>query len=627
MQTVLPGMPLQGVRSIADVVAIEATSIDEGSWPLTTYELIQHAADKFGSRSALTYLPDAKDFSVTQTYDFFGLLSAVNQTANLFYSLGIGAQDVVSYALPNVPQAHLALWGGEASGAAFALNALLAPAQLATLLVAGEAKVFVTTAAIWDEVRVLLTASSLKAVLLVDAPGADGSGVPSVLNFDEAISQQPSDRLISGRVVQASDRSSFFCTGGTTGLPKIAMRTHAGEIANAKMVQTIFNNPSDVPQTFFCGLPLHHVNASMNTGLVPWLFGHHVVLGTATGYRNSDVIENFWKIVEHFRITAISTVPTVLSSLLRTPVGSHDISSLERVVCGAAPMATALFERFQEVTGLRILEGYGLTEGMCVSTCNPVDGERKIGSIGLRLPWQKMRVVSLDADGAYERDCEPNEVGAIAISGPNVFDGYRSSDHNRKIWLDVCQGERWLNTGDLGRVDEDGYFWLTGRSKELIIRGGHNIDPAMIEEPLHRHPAVDIAAAVPRADAHAGEVPVAYVQLRVGCTATEEELLDYARTAITERAAVPKRIHIIPAIPLTVVGKIFKPALVSLEIESVIRHEAAVLGVSLESVTVSQDAKLGLVAEVVANSDPKGLKEALAQYTMNIRLLPIAEHA
>lgn len=614
-------MPVQGVRNIEDIAAIEATPIVEAGWPQTTYELIRAACEQYASDPALTFVPDAKDLDNRVTYDFQGLLGAINQTANLLHSLDIGPGDTIAYALPNIPQAHLALWAGEATGVAFALNALLAPAQLAALLAAAEAKVFITTQALWTAVSADAPAlPAIRTVLLVDGPDATGPDGIHVLNFDSAISDQPFASLLSDRQIRPDDRSSLFCTGGTTGLPKIAIRTHAGEVANAKMVQVIFNNPHQKKQTFFCGLPLHHVNASMNTGLVPWLYGHHVVLGTSTGYRNPEVIENFWNIVEHFRITAISTVPTVLGSLLRSPVGDRDISSLERVVCGAAPMPTALFKRFQDTTGLSILEGYGLTEGMCVSTCNPVDGMRKIGSIGLRLPWQKMRVVALDADGAYARDCAVNEVGAIAISGPNVFEGYRNADHNRKIWLDVTPGERWLNTGDLGRMDEDGYFWLTGRSKELIIRGGHNIDPATIEEPLHQHPAVEIAAAVPRPDAHAGEVPVAYVQLRAGAAATEDELLAYAAGAITERAAVPKRIHIIAAIPLTVVGKIFKPALVALEIENVVRREAAAQATPLHSVQVRQDAKLGLVAEVVVTGDAGPLQNALAQYALRVEI-------
>jgi fatty-acyl-CoA synthase len=611
--------PSRGVSCLDDIVAMESVPITAGDWPESSYELIRRASQKYGDRPALTYLPDATALSNIVTYSFRELLGTVHQTANLFRALGVGKDDVVAYALPNVPQAHFALWGGEAAGVAFAINALLAPTQIATLLSAAEAKIFVTTEAIWVEIaRHLETLPLLHTALVVDGDGRSTSSKRVVLNFDKAIAEHPRLALDSERHVLSSDRSSLFCTGGTTGVPKIAMRTHGGEVANAKMVQTIFNNPTGKPQIFFCGLPLHHVNASMNTGLVPWFYGHHVVLGTPTGYRNQAVIDRFWEIVETFRIGAISTVPTVLGSLLRSPVGTRDIGSLERVVCGAAPMPTALFRRFEQTTGLSILEGYGLTESMCVSSCNPVDGERRIGSIGLRMPWQQMRSVKLDANGKYVHDCALDEVGAIAICGPNVFEGYKNDDHNRGIWLDIADGERWFNTGDLGRMDRDGYFWLTGRSKELIIRGGHNIDPALIEEPMHRHPAVEIAAAVPRPDSHAGEVPVVYVQLRKDASASEEELLSYAAEAIPERAAVPKRVHLIPIIPLTVVGKIFKPALVAQEIAEVVRSEAASTGTTLTSVNVRQDSRIGWVAEVVVEGDTSSLRQSLERYSFGL---------
>src|SRR5208282_945693 len=209
-----------------------------------------------------------------------------------------------------------------------------------------------------------------------------------------------------------------------------------------------------------------------------------------------------------YRVTMFSGVPTLYAALMQTPVGDSDISSLRFAICGAAPMPAALIPAFEAKTGVKILEGYGLTEGGCVSSVNPVAGERHAGSIGLPIPYQRMEDV--------------DEVGVIAISGPNVFKGYLDPRHNAGVFIDI-DGERWLNTGDLGRRDPDGYFWLTGRKKELIIRGGHNIDPRLIEEALHKHPAVAAAAAIGSPDTHAGEVPVAYVQVKTGASVTEQE--------------------------------------------------------------------------------------------------------
>jgi fatty-acyl-CoA synthase len=258
-----------------------------------------------------------------------------------------------------------------------------------------------------------------------------------------------------------------------------------------------------------------------------------------------------------------------------------------------------VFRDIEQRKGLRILEGYGLTEGACVSSVNPADGERRVGSIGLRLPYQEMKPVVLE-DGRYVRDCAVDEVGVIVIRGPNVFPGYTLAEQNQGLWIETGDGGgRWLNTGDLGRRDQEGYFWLTGRKKEIIIRGGHNIDPHVIEHALHQHAAVLLAAAIGRPDARLGEAPVAYVQLKPGATSSEEELLTFAEAHIGERAAVPKRIHIVANIPTTAVGKIFKPALVQRETEDALAREvSAVAGVASCHVTVGPDKLRGLKAVV-----------------------------
>jgi fatty-acyl-CoA synthase/long-chain acyl-CoA synthetase len=284
-----------------------------------------------------------------------------------------------------------------------------------------------------------------------------------------------------------------------------------------------------------------------------------------------------------------------------------------------------LFRSFEAQTGLRILEGYGLTEGTCVSSLNPLDGESRIGSIGLRLPWQPMRAMILDAQGQFQRAAGVDEVGSICISGPNVFPGYLNPDHNQGNWFETVQADgssrRWFNTGDLGRMDSEGYFWLTGRKKELIIRGGHNIDPKLIEEALAAHPAVAMCAAVGRPDAHAGELPVAYVQLQPGAQVSEEELLAFAGARIHEAAARPKAILIVDALPLTAVGKIFKPSLSLREIAAVVRAEAASAGLVLSQLVVEQDAKRGLLASyqiAPAQTDAAtAFRQALGRYAFH----------
>jgi fatty-acyl-CoA synthase len=616
--------PHQGVATMADVHELERAGLPR-DLPSSTYEMLQRGAAINPSAPALSFFLTVDDHHTPEVWTYQAFLERVTQAANLFHSLGIGEKDVVAFLLPNLPETHFTIWGGEAAGIAFAINPLLDAEAIADLLNAAGAKVLVTLAPfpradLFARLRpVLGRVPSLQHLVLVNlADHVRGwRGIPARLlqwrearrvgpvpkglrvhDFNRALARMPGDRLVSGRVIAPGDLSSFFCTGGTTGTPKIAMRSHANEVANAWMAGRFLSDGQDDKTTFFCGLPLFHVNAVMVTGLLPFSQGAHVVLGTPQGYRGEGVVKRFWEIVERHRINFFSGVPTLYSSLLQVPVGGRDIRSLRYGLCGAAPMPTEVFRTFQDRTGLAILEGYGLTEGACVSTVNPPHGDRRIGSIGLRLPGQEMKAVILDEAGAYVRDCGVDEVGVIAITGPNVFAGYKAESHNKGVWIDMGDGRRWLNTGDLGRQDADGYFWLTGRRKDLIIRGGHNIDPAMIEEALHGHPAVELAAAVGRPDAHAGELPVAYVQLKAGAVATEEELLAFAQAHILERAAIPKAVRILKALPLTAVGKIFKPRLRLMEAEEAAKATLADAGLEVEAVKAVDDKTRGLVVTV-----------------------------
>ena len=459
-----------------------------------------------------------------------------------------------------------------------------------------------------------------RASIQAAAPGLS----QKVVNFRDAMRQQPSDRLVTGREIRGSDISSYACTGGTTGSPKIAVRTHRNEVFDAWAAASLTETDGS-PRTVLCGLPLFHVNGQLVTGLQPWMRGDHVVLATPEGYRGKAVIGRFWEIVARFRVSTFSGVPTLYSAVLETPIGDNDLSSLKFAICGAAPMPLALARAFEAKTGVRIIEGYGLTEGACVSSVNPPEGERRPGSIGLSIPYQRMAAVILDASGRFERMAGIDEVGVIAINGPNVFSGYLDPRHNTGLWIDI-EGQRWLNTGDLGRQDADGYFWLAGRKKELIIRGGHNIDPKIIEDALQKHPAVAVVAAMGSPDAYAGELPVAYVQLKAGFVVTEEELVEHAAQTIPEKAAAPKRVKISSSLPMTAVGKLFKPALIEREIEETIRAEAKRLGAQLSSVRVERDQHSGLRAVVAAADRADALQEALDRYAFKSKVTAALTH-
>lgn len=302
---------------------------------------------------------------------------------------------------------------------------------------------------------------------------------------------------------------------------------------------------------------MFHVNGALANGLALFCGGSTLVLSGIRGYRDPGVMRNFWKIVAHYKASSFAAVPTMLINIMQVPVDGANISGLEFARCGTAPLSWQVAREFTQLTSVELIEGYGLSEGTSISAMNPRYGEKRIGSVGFRVPYQEMKIARLDANGRIAGDCAQGELGAVVIRGPNVISGYLGANDNESAFL----AEGWYNTGDLGREDTEGYFWLTGRTKDLIIRGGHNIDPGMIDQVLSAHPAVAYVAAVGSPDRYTGEMPVAYVTLKPGHLVISEELLQYAALNIPERAAVPKAIYIIKEMPVTAVGKIFKPAL------------------------------------------------------------------
>lgn len=627
------------IRSIVDIEAIEALPLAGRGLPRTTYELLAATTKRTPDAKALSFFLTSESYDHVFTWSYAELLADITRAANAFHALGVSDEHPVAFVLPNLPETHFTIWGGEAAGVVFAINHLLDPSQITELLRAARVRVLVTLAPavgidLWTKLAPhLQKLPDLRVVARVDLsrytrgaefPFQDDEPEPTKLDFDivdfhRILQEQPSDCLIGSRPMSESSTSSYVCTGGTTGLPKIAVRTHGNEVFDAWATAQILS-PCAVPRTYFCGLPLFHSNAQIVTGLLPWMQGDHVVLGTPEGYRGKGVIARFWEIVAHFRVSMFSGVPTIYASLLDLPIGDNDVSCLELALCGAAPMPGKLIESFEAETGIKILEGYGLTEGTCVSSVNLPEGERRPGSIGMRIPYQQMRAVIFDDAGRFLRMAEIHENGTLAIRGPNVFSGYLDTRHNKDAWIDI-EGEPWLNTGDLGREDEEGRFWLSGRRKELIIRGGHNIDPNLIEDALLQHPAVALAAAIGSPDAYAGEVPVAYVQTQPGATVTERELLDFVAASIPERAAVPKQVNIVPALPMTGVGKIFKPVLQRLEMEAAIRAEALKTGVDIVDIEHVHNAQGVHVVMIRAGAGATDLQAALDRYAFKSEVL------
>ena len=428
--------------------------------------------------------------------------------------------------------------------------------------------------------------------------------------------EQPHHRFV-GEPPSATDLAALFHTGGTTGTPKLAAHTHANEVTDAWMIAAI--GVLDTESVVFAALPLFHVNALVVTLLAPLFKGQRVVWAGPLGYRDTKLFANFWKVVERYRISFMSGVPTIYAVLADRPVDA-DISSLRFALVGASPLPKAVREKFESATGVPLLEGYGLTEATCASARSFVDHPVP-GSVGQRLPYQQVKTIQVTAEGEWV-DVPTGEVGVLAIGGPTVFPGYvvdRGPDGPVLDGLGKLR-EGWLDTGDLAWVDDDGFVHLAGRAKDLIIRGGHNIDPAVIENALLAHPAVAAAQAVGRPDVHAGEVPVAFVTLAAGTEATPEELRAWASDRVPEQAAAPKTVTVLDTIPVTLVGKPFKPALrAEATREAVAEALRDVPGVTGVRAVVEGGAVVAVV-ELTDGSDETTVKETLDRFAITYRM-------
>ncbi|MEU7908307.1 AMP-binding protein [Actinoplanes sp. NPDC049118] len=597
--------------------------------PRSTYQLVLDAARAGPEAVATQWIPDPAAYRDHLTWTYAELAARVARIANALTAMGVRRADAVTLCGVNTSMLYAATLAAQAVGIAAPVNPALSAEHLTQLIRRTGSRVVAAAGpeldpARWEGLLAVCTAVGVRAVLVLRPDGDIGDPPPLpaytgmlVAYLDDVTAAHPADRLVGAQPPGPDDLAAFVHTGGTTGAPKIAAHTHANQLTCARGIALATGLAPG--EAALGGLPLFHVNALVVTGIAP-MFGHQrVVWPGPAGYRNPDLYARFWKIVQHYRIAAMSAVPTVYATLSRVPVDAN-ISSLRLPVVGASPLPPSVREDFAAHTGRRLLEGYGLTEATCATTFTP-PGEERVGSVGRVLAGQQVKTVRIGDDETWT-DCAPGEDGVLAIGGPAVFAGYVADPalHGPRVSVDGVVRDGWLNTGDVGRVDADGYVYLTGRAKDLIIRGGHNIDPRVIEDGLLRHPAVQAAAAVGQPDRHAGEVPVAYVVPADPDWFNEDELHAWARTAIGEAAARPRRIHPIPAIPTTAVGKQYKPALVADAASRAVTDALAEAGIPVRGVTAShQDGRLVVT---VAGADTRRIREAVAGFALSITTVP-----
>ncbi|MFQ6330638.1 class I adenylate-forming enzyme family protein [Nocardia sp. CWNU-33] len=457
-----------------------------------------------------------------------GFLDAVQRAATALRAAGVSAGDVVAIMLPNTAALVISLFATWRLGAAATpLNPALTATEAAYQIADAGAKVLIVPERLTFDVpvRAVVPAAELTAV------DPDTALVPAQLGNDAL--------------------ALLIYTSGTTGRPKGVMLDHANLNAMCRMVIKTFALTAADHSLLI--LPLFHVNGIVASTLSPLLAGGRATMAGKFSPRT------FFDRIERSRATYFSAVPTIYTMLSDLPAEVRpDTSSVRFAICGAAPAGMELLARFENRYGIPIIEGYGLSEGACASTVNPLVGKRKAGTVGLPLPGQSIRIA--DTDGNQVPD---GEIGEVLISGPNVMRGYL----NRREETAQTLVNGWLHTGDIGRLDEDGYLVLVDRTKDMIIRGGENIYPKEIETVVYQLPEIAEAAVVGRAHEVYGEEPVLYVSLNSGTGLATEKIHEHVRGALS-KYKLPVAITILDDLPKNDVGKLDKPKLRRLAIEN-----------------------------------------------------------
>jgi long-chain acyl-CoA synthetase len=532
--------------------------IDYPEIPL--FGLLKNTAEKYPDKTALVY------FDREITYKELDLLS--DKFATALADLGVKKGDKVAIFLPNTPQFVITYYGAIKTGAIeTAISPLYKEREVEHQLNDSEAETIVVLDLLYPIVEKVWEKTKLKHVIVTGLkdymPSAKAflgsllKKIPShkvepktgIYFFKDLISKYPANPP-KVEINSREDLVALQYTGGTTGTSKGAMLTHMNLVSNAIMCAAWLQG-TESDETFLAVLPLFHIygmTTSMNAPI--YLAGKSILLPRFE-------VSSTFQAIQKYRVTVFCGAPTMYAMLLSHPdLGKYDCTSVRFCISGSAPLPPEVQKKFMEVTGGVLVEGYGLTESSPVTHCNPLDKSMKtvkVGSIGL--PWPDTDAKIMDVETG-EKELGVGEVGELVVKGPQMMKGYwKMPDETAAV---LRKG--WLYTGDIGKMDEDGYFYITDRKKDLIKYKGYSVYPREIEDVLYEHPAVKLCGVIGKPDPVAGEIPKAFVVLKEEATATEKEIMDF----VNERVAPYKAIRVLEfrkELPMTLVGKVLRRVL------------------------------------------------------------------
>ncbi len=529
------------------------------------FSLVDRTAEHFPDAVAMSF------FGKKIRYREFQSLT--RKMADALRRLGVKKGDRVALMLPNCPQTVIAYYGALRIGAVVVnTNPLYVEREMIHQFNDAGAETLITLDLFYEKSRKTMQQTRLKRIIFtgiqdflpfflkllyplkakkekqwVQIPREEG--VYLWRDLMKAASDQIPDEAVDTHEV-----ALLQYTGGTTGVAKGVMLTHQNLVSNAYQVRLWIPTAVEGEERVLAVLPFFHVYGMTTAMNLAVLLAAEMILVPRFE------IKQIMQIIEKERPTIFPGVPTMYQAI-NTVEGVHrfDLSSIRYCISGAAPLPLEVMKRFKELTGAKLVEGYGLTEASPVTHANPLDGLIKEGSIGIPFPDTDSKVVSLETG----EDLPMGKVGELCVKGPQVMRGYwNMEDETKKVLTE----DGWLKTGDIARVDEDGYFYIVDRKKDMIIAGGYNIYPRDIDEVLFTHPKILDAVAVGVPDPYRGETVKAFVVLKPGETATEEEIIAYCRERLA-RYKVPKLVEFRDELPKSLVGKVLRKVLREEEIK------------------------------------------------------------
>jgi long-chain acyl-CoA synthetase len=538
--------------------------------PLHTF--LEKAAERFPDRKAIIFQPSHQGFAGSSlTYRQVNDLA--DHLAAALVDMGVKKGDRVVIFMPNIPQFIITYYAIlKAGGVVVATNPLYSPREIEHQLNDCGAEVAIVMSLFYKTLKSVQPNTKLKQVIVTsikDYMGTlikllfsltreqkDGHKVESLAAGDQwwndvlaKYAAAPKPNIDVG----PDDTALFQYTGGTTGVAKGAVALHRNLVANTLQSRAWFVDIKDGQDTQLAAIPLFHVY-----GMVVAMSLSVQAAATMIVVPNARDIVNVLTSIDKHKPSLFPGVPTLYNAINNHPdLAKYDVKSIQACISGSAPLMPETKLKFESVTGGKLMEGYGLSEAPTATHCNPLHGENRTGSIGLPFPDVECRIVSLD-DG--ETDMPVGEIGELAIRGPQVMKGYWNMPTETQNTL---RGG-WLFTGDIARMDEDGYFYIVDRKKDMVIAGGFNIYPTNIERVMKEMPQIlDVAAAgIP--DPYRGETIKLWIVVKPGQTLTEAEVLDFAKKNLA-KFEVPTMIEFRTELPKTLVGKVLRRALVAEE--------------------------------------------------------------